>query len=86
MSRRDKLRQRFLSKPTDFNCDEMRRLLKDFGYEEKRTGKTAGSRLAYIHKESGHIIRLHRPHPRNVMKRYQLDLVEEALKAKGRLE
>jgi len=86
MSRRDKILRRFLSKPADFTSDEMRRLLKDFGYEEKRTGKTAGSRLAYIHRESGHIIRLHRPHPGNVMKRYQLDLVGEALKAKGKLE
>jgi hypothetical protein len=86
MSRRDKVLRRFLSKPADFTCDEMRRLLKELGYEEKRAGKTGGSRLAYVHKKSGHIIRLHRPHPGNVMKRYQLNLVEEALRARGSLE
>lgn len=86
MSRRDKLLRRFLGKPADFTCDEMSRFLRDLGYEEKKAGKTAGSRLAYVHKESGHIIRLHRPHPGKVLKRYQLDLVEAALRARGRLE
>ena len=86
MSRREKLLKRFLSKPADFRFDGMERSLTDLGYEKMRAGKTAGSRLAYVHKESGHIIRLHRPHPGKVMKRYQLDLVEEALKEKGDLK
>ncbi len=85
MSRRDKLLRRFLSKPSDFGFDEMNRLLSDLGYKRMPTGKTAGSRLAYVHKESGHIIRLHRPHPGKVMKGYQLDLVEEALRSRGML-
>jgi hypothetical protein len=64
----------------------MRALLKDFGYEELRSGKTGGSRIAFISKPTNHIIRLHRPHPGNRMKRYQMDLVEEALRAKGLIE
>jgi hypothetical protein len=83
MSRRDKLLRRFLDKPTDFGFDEMSRLLKGFGYDEIRSEKTAGSRVAFVNRTSGHIIRLHKPHPGNAMKRYQLDLVEEALRAKG---
>ncbi len=50
-----------------------------FGYQEVRTGKTAGSRVAFIHSETQHIIKLHRPHPRPVLKRcqlYQLDYHE----------
>ena len=85
MSRRDKRLRRFLSKPADFTCDEMDRFLSDLGYEKMRTGKTAGSRVAYLHRESGHIIRLHRPHPGKISKRYQLDLVEETLKSRGML-
>ena len=83
MSRREKLLRRFLAKPADFELDEMSTLLKDLGYEEIKSDKTAGSRVAYIHKLSGHIIRLHRPHPGKIMKRYQIELVEEALRAKG---
>jgi hypothetical protein len=86
MSRQDKLLRRFLTRPADFRFDEMSRLLKGFGYEEIKSGKTAGSRVAFINKPSGHIIRLHRPHPGNTMKKYQIDLVEEALRAKGIIE
>jgi hypothetical protein len=64
----------------------MSRLLKGFGYEEIKSGKTSGSRVAFISRISGHIIRLHRPHPGNIMKKYQMDLVEEALRAKGIIE
>jgi len=86
MSRRDKLLRRFLTRPADFTFDELSRLLNGFGYEEIKSGKTSGSRVAFINKPSGHIIRLHRPHPGNVMKKYQMDLVEETLKAKGIIE
>jgi hypothetical protein len=86
MSRLKKLLQRFLLKPTDFTYDEMTRLLKGFGYEEIKTGKTSGSRVAFFNKKSGHIIRLHRPHPQNALRRYQLDLLEEELRAKGMLK
>ena len=86
MSRRNKILRRFLTKPADFTFDEMNRLLKGFGYEEIRTGKTAGSRVAFISQTSGHIIRLHKPHPDNVLKKYQLDFLEEELRAKGILK
>jgi len=75
--------RRFLKKPADFSFDEMSRLLKGFGYEEVKSGKTSGSRVAFISRTSGHIVRLHKPHPGNVLKRYQMDLVEETLRAKG---
>lgn len=83
MSRRDKLLKRFLDRPADFGRDEMSRLLEDFGYKRMRTGKTAGSRAAFFREADGHIVRLHRPHPGSIMKKYQLELVEEALRAKG---
>jgi hypothetical protein len=86
MSRADKLLKRFLSRPADFTLDEMRRLLNGFGYREIKSGKTAGSRVAFVNRESGHIIRLHQPHPGRILKRYQLDLLEEALRAKGVIE
>lgn len=74
-----------MSKPTDFTYDEMTRLLRAFGYEEIKTGKTSGARMAFFNKESGHIIHLHKPYPQNTLRRHQLDFLEEELKAKGML-
>lgn len=58
----------------------MRKLLRGFGYGEVRSGKTSGSRVAFFNKKSQHIIRLHKPHPQNTVKRYQLDYIEEELR------
>lgn len=77
MSRHEKLLNRFLSKPTDFSYNELTTLLRGFGYEEIKTGRTAGSRVAFFNNETNHIMRLHKPHPKNILKRYQLDLVEQ---------
>jgi hypothetical protein len=85
MSRHKKLIKRFLAKPSDFTYDELVTLLKAFGYREVKAGKTAGSRVAFFNQESQNIIRLHRPHPGNVLKRYQLDDVERELRRKGLL-
>lgn len=49
---------------------ELHFLLHKLGYEEKRTGKTSGSRIAYVHKVNKHIIRIHKPHPGNEVKKY----------------
>jgi hypothetical protein len=83
VSRRSKLLRRFLVKPADFGFDEMSALLEAYGYQEVKSGKTSGSRVAFINRTTGHIIRLHRPHPGKIIKKYQLELVEEALRAKG---
>ena len=83
MSRFEKLLKRFLSKPKDFSYDELTRLLASLGYEKVGTGKTAGSRAAFVNPETKHIIKLHRPHPRPELKRYQLDDIEETLRNKG---
>lgn len=85
MSRRDKLLGRFRAKPADFGYDEMTKMLKALGYRPVKSGRTSGSRIAFCDPRTGHIIRLHRPHPGRIMKRYQLDLVEEALRSRGRL-
>ena len=83
MSRIEKLIKRFSSKPNDFTYDELKRLLASFGYKNISTGKTAGSRVAFINPETKHIIKLHKPHPRPQLKRYQLDYIEETLKNRG---
>ena len=83
MSKTEKLIKRFLSKPKDFTYSELEKLLKGFGYKEVKMGKTSGSRVAFINDETKHIIRLHKPHPRLELKRYQLEYLIEELKNKG---
>jgi hypothetical protein len=80
MTKRKKAIERLLSRPKDFTYVEIESLLKSFGYEEAKTGKTAGSRRAFISKERKHIIRLHKPHPDPILKMYQIDFIIEELK------
>lgn len=83
MSKTEKLLKKFLSKPTDFTFDELRRLLKGFGYEEMKTGKTSGSRVAFYNKELDDMIKFHRPHPSSIIKRCYLREIEIQLRDKG---
>jgi hypothetical protein len=84
-TKKQKLISRLLSKPKNFTYDELCRVLNSLGYEENQSGKTSGSRVAFIDKSTRHIIRLHKPHPTNELKQYQIQLVVEELKSRGLL-
>ena len=79
MTKREKLLGRLLSRPTDFTWAELSRALKEFGYEQDNAGKTSGSRARFISSEYPPIS-LHRPHPKPILKRYQLDEVISLLR------
>jgi hypothetical protein len=83
MSKDEKLAKRFLARPKDFTYDELRTLLKSLGYGEDQQGKTSGSRVAFYNQHTRHIIRLHKPHPGNELKMYQIDLIREELEGRG---
>jgi len=83
MSRKDKLLVKFLRRPKDFSYNELIILLSYFGYREITKGKTGGSRRAFVHRETNHIFRLHKPHPKNVLQRYQIDEIIEGLTKNG---
>jgi hypothetical protein len=83
MSREEKLIIRVLSKPRDFRYSELMSLLGSMGHVEVRSGRTSGSRIAFCHAKTRHIIRLHRPHPGDIMKMYQLEMIIEGLKKEG---
>ena len=85
MSKYEKLRDRFLRKPRDFTYGELVSLLGHFGYSEHKVGKTAGSRKAFIHIETQHVIRLHKPHPGTELRMYQINEIIEELKKNGLL-
>jgi HicA-like toxin of HicAB toxin-antitoxin system len=82
MARRDKLLIRFLSKPKDFTWQELVALLEGFGYSRAGGGKSGGSRVRFVHADRPPIS-LHRPHPRPVLKRYQVEQIEEVLRGEG---
>jgi hypothetical protein len=83
MSQFEKLFERFKKLPKDFTYDELRTLLGGLGYKEITQGKTSGSRVAFFNKKTSHIIRLHKPHPGSIVKRYALELTYEELKNQG---
>jgi len=73
-----------LSRPTDFSFDELTTLLRSFGYSMETGGKTSGSRTTFTNAD-GDYIRLHKPHPRNILKQYQVDDIVSNLTEKGLL-
>jgi hypothetical protein len=83
MSKTEKRLKRFLSKPQDFTFEELKGLLKSFGYEEAKTGKTAGARVTFYSKEFDDMIKFHRPHPSKTVKPHYLREIEQHLREKG---
>ena len=83
MNKRDKLLNRLLSKSKDFTYSELTSLLESYGYSESKRGKTGGSRRSFINKTTKHIIRLHKPHPKEVLKTYQINQIITELKSEG---
>jgi hypothetical protein len=72
MTKHKKLLARFLTKPTDFTWNELSRILHGLGYKQVSAGKTSGSRVRFISPDYPPII-LHKPHPKPILKRYQLE-------------
>ena len=84
MSKKEKLAKRLLSRPLDFTFDELTALLGQLGYIAVSVGKTGGSRVAFTNSD-GDYIRLHKPHPRNILKPYQVNDIITALTERGLL-
>ncbi|MDR0302735.1 MAG: type II toxin-antitoxin system HicA family toxin [Treponema sp.] len=84
MSKKEKLARRLLSRPADFTFDELTTLLRALGYTMETAGKTSGSRAAFADGD-GNYIRLHKPHPRNILKLYQIDDIIANLTERGLL-
>ena len=82
MSSFEKLQTRFLLNPKDFSYDELKRLLSGFGYKEQ---KRSGYRVVFKNERLHHSIKLHKPHPGNILKRYQINIIINELKIKGLL-
>ena len=82
LSKKDKLLERLLSRPKDFTFEEVVTLLGHYGYYMTSGGKTGGSRVSFTDGK-GDYIRVHKPHPRSILKLYQVDDVIIALSERG---
>ena len=82
MSQKDKLIERLLRMPKDFTFEETVQLMGYFGYTNAPGGKTGGSRIAFTNI-SGDYIRMHKPHPRSILKAYQVKNLIDDLKERG---
>ncbi|MBR5730640.1 MAG: type II toxin-antitoxin system HicA family toxin [Firmicutes bacterium] len=82
MSKKEKLIKRFLSIPKDFTFDELVTLLAFFDYQIDTKGRSSGSRFEFINPDH-RSIDIHKPHPSNVLKAYQLRQVLDILESEG---
>ena len=81
MAKKDKLIERLKTIPRDFTFDEMETLLYSLGFKKRKAGKTGGSRVKY--ERNGVPILLHKPHPGNILKPYQVRHALDALRREG---
>jgi hypothetical protein len=82
MSKIEKLVQKLKTKPKDFTYDELRKIMRNLGYDEDTQGKTSGSRVGFYNVVTGHMLKVHKPHPANILKEYQIGLILEDLQGR----
>lgn len=78
MGKKEKLIQRLKAKPKDFTFDEAETLLGLLSYVRSNKGKTSGSRVIFTSENHASIL-LHKPHPGNELKVYQVQQLIETL-------
>lgn len=69
MSRQQKLMDRLRSEPTDLTWADAARLMKSFGGILEAG---SGSRRKFFHPRTGAIWMTHQPHPKNILRAYQV--------------
>ena len=84
MSKLEKEIERLKSRPKDYTYEEVKKLLNKLGYIENNKGKTSGSRVVFINNQNIKI-ELHKPHPKNILKAYQIEKILKKLKEREEL-
>lgn len=82
MGKKEKLIKRLKGIPKDFTFDEAESLLSYFSYERSDKGRTSGSRVAFRSQIHPPIL-LHKPHPGNELKLYQIKQLITILEQEG---
>ncbi|MBR0091103.1 MAG: type II toxin-antitoxin system HicA family toxin [Lachnospiraceae bacterium] len=81
MGKKDKLIKKLKSNPHDYTFDEMATLLGLLSYQQSNKGKTSGSRVKFTNGQD--VILMHKPHPGNELKTYQVKQLIEHLTQEG---
>lgn len=78
MSKQTKLLNKFLATPIKRNLTyaELKTLLESLGYQEC---EGSGSRVSFYHAILDDMIDLHKPHPHNELKLYQVKQIQKKL-------
>ena len=82
MGKKEKLIKRLLSLPKDFTFNEAETLLNYLSYSRSNKGKTSGSRVIFLSDTHSPIL-LHKLHPNNELKNYQVKQLVQILKDEG---
>lgn len=80
MSQKEKLVERLKERPKDFTWSELERLLNGLGYKQERS---TGSSRKFYNESTGALICIHQPHPRDILKSYQVRDILNHLKEVG---
>lgn len=83
MSKKDKLKNKLLSNPSDFTWNQLKTLMQGYGFTILE-GK--GSRVKFYHEGKNLYLAFHKPHPGNVIKQYMVDDTVTCLKNGGFLK
>ncbi len=79
VSKLQKNLDRIINNSGTVTYSELSYVLSRFGYQEVKTGKTSGSRVTFYNQSKKLLIRLHKPHPSNELKDYQIKLIKALL-------
>ena len=83
MNRHQKLIEKFKQKQYGLTYSELKSLLTNLGYKEQNRGKTSGSKVLFFSPSFPLAIRLHKPHPGNELKKYQINYIYNTLLSNG---
>ena len=79
MGQKDKLIERLKKRPKDFTFDELERLLGYLSFYKDNKGRTSGSKVLFRSDIHSVQLLLHKPHPGNELRDYQIKQIIEAL-------
>lgn len=73
MSKIEKVITRLKLNPKDFTYEEAKKILNSLGFFEHNKGRTSGSRVEF--RKENKKIQIHKPHPGNILKPYQIKII-----------
>jgi hypothetical protein len=79
MSRKEKLKQALLNRPSKFKWDDLVAIMKHHGYVMKNA-RGGGSSRSFYNATTGDIKKWHQPHPGNEVLQYVVDEAIELIK------